>query len=337
MKARAKRPARTASHEGASSPAENLSLRNILDAHAKEAPPGALAFCLGDGFLTRHNPVFDNVRNLAQRFGYSYTTEDFCHYGSLKLVGLEQILSLKRIPYCDNVSTLLELERSRPGVFTFNDVDALTKNYLLHETAHCLADWYFKNQTFDFAPLDAERALFLRLNIGEAFANTVENFARNLCDSDLQLLFLDWNTYPLGPPALRRTFADMLEILGPKALFKCMFFGYLFANFRYSELSEKGIKLVLGVIGADANIRVTPLKALHKLVNSAFNLNEKFRVKTQSFYLRMLGVNTDCAALCNFNFLATIARNPELMNLIDEFAKVTERQRGDRAWPLKTG
>jgi hypothetical protein len=314
--------------EYTSPPTVNLPLKDILDAQSKARPPGALELCLGDGFLLEHNVVCANIRSLARRFGYSYTTEDFCHYGSQKYASLEQILAQKRIPYFDNVSTLLALERNQPGMFQFKDVSSLTKNYLLHETAHCVADWLMKNRAIDFSSLDPERALFLKLNLGESFANTVDHFARNICGSDLELLFLDWNSYLVSPPLLRNTFTELLQLLGPRTVFRSLFLGYLFANFRYKELNDKGIQLVLGVFDEKLEVGSTAFEALSQVVNSAFDLNESFRVRTQSFYLKMLGVNTDCASLCDFNFVSTIARNPGLKSLINEFAAVSEPQPG---------
>lgn len=114
-------------------------LRTILEAHQQGHGAATLRQNLGDGYLYRSNAVFRTVRTFVRRAGYRFRTDDSRYAGSA-LFSLDRLLCERTVPYNDNVSALVDLERKRPDYFRVRDVSAIgpRPNAVFHEACHAM-------------------------------------------------------------------------------------------------------------------------------------------------------------------------------------------------------
>ena len=114
-------------------------LSAILAAHRGDHGPGTLRRNLGDAHLFRVNPVFRTIRSFARKNGYSFRSDD-SRYAGGALFSLDRILKEKSIPYFDNVTGLVEIERARPDFFRVRDFEPIGPRYnaVFHESCHAL-------------------------------------------------------------------------------------------------------------------------------------------------------------------------------------------------------
>src|SRR5262249_41019790 len=120
--------------------AMSLTLRAVLDAHARCRHSTSLGRVLGDGYLYTKNHVFRAVRDAVIERGFSFTPDDFCDYRGFRLGALPAILEHRAIPFLDTHGAFERLERQLPGSFLVARIPIATGNYLLHEGSHCVAD-----------------------------------------------------------------------------------------------------------------------------------------------------------------------------------------------------
>src|SRR5262245_33434155 len=114
-------------------------LSELLAHHDRFSRYSSLPENLGDGFLCYFNPVYRNLREGFLALDGKFTDEDFCNYRTFKLAALPQILDANRVFVAENVSAFRAVETKRPGTFSHGDLNFRAHNYLLHESAHCVA------------------------------------------------------------------------------------------------------------------------------------------------------------------------------------------------------
>jgi hypothetical protein len=303
-----------------------LPLAELLALHDAHRPEGALERCLGDGYLIDVSPAFRRIRSTARELGATYTMEDFCHYTALRYASLDAILASGRIPYFDNVTILRELERRRPGRFRLHHVFELTPNYVLHESAHFIADRLAPPGSDAPAGPDpalaASRARMIAVNLGESFANATEMVTRLEIETAIDDRILDQNSYIRGRPRIAPSFRELVACVGSRAAFRVLLLGYLHANMLHDTLPEDRLAVVLELAGLGDNPAAALLAS--KVVPACFRLNPGFRHLTQAFYLTYLGIETPLEALLDFDFLGTILTSEPLRCYMTTLAAVIE-------------
>jgi len=309
-------------------------LREALELHDQHRPPAALESVLFDGYLIDTQLIYRNLREETLAQGCSYTTEDFCSYDALKLAALSAMLDQRKIPYFDNVTVLRGLERLRPGRFLFSDISDLRKNYLLHESAHLVADSLLKKRIPSMLAAGPDPALaqargrVLGLNLVESFANTVELLQRLAIRSEVDHQIFDWNTYAMVRPKVAPAFHEVEPLVGARVAAKMILLGYLHSNFLHDGAQPERVRELLELVDPGKGPRPVVVELFHTVLAACFRLNRGFRVQTQAFYLKFLGIEGELTALLAFDFLRAVRETPELPALVNDLTEVICRGRG---------
>lgn len=301
-----------------------LPLAELLALHDAHQPEGAVDRCLGDGYLLARNSVHRTIRAAASNLGASYTPEDYCHYNALRISSLDAILTAGRIPYCDNVTILRELERHQPGQFRLHHVVQLNRNYLLHESAHFVADRLYRPDGDVPAGTDPElaatRGMMLGVNLGESFANAVELFARFASETEIDDRILDQNTNTRVRPEIAPAFRELVAQVGTRAAFVVVLLGHLHTNMLHDALPPDRLALVLELAACEPDA----LALASRVVQACFHLGPGFRQLTQNFYLTYRGIETPLDQLVAYDFLSTIRGSDRLRRYLARLADVIE-------------
>lgn len=291
-------------------------LADLVRAHEGSKGRRTLARSFGDGYLYERSRVHRAVRDEVLRLGYRFTRDDFCDYRALSLAALPAILKAKRIPYLDNATPLLKVERRCPRVFDLDTLLVPAKNTLLHESAHCLAD-----ATFD--RLRGPRGIVLRAILGEATANTAERLASYEVKGEVHRFFHNVSSFheipgrPLKPPIARAVRAS-----DPRVIAKTLFFSFVHANFLYKTVGREELARVRAHIGGDP-------KLLLPVFREGMGLSVIFRVRTQRFFFRYHHALTrSLFELTDFDFVDELERHPRVLAQIDQLACILTGGRG---------
>jgi hypothetical protein len=270
----------------------------------------ALPDAIGDRYLYSTNPVFANIRDVAAHLGYRFShrsTKLWRDYQVLPLLTLHRIIKDKVIPYSDNRPTLARLLKDKPGIslpasFIENNI---TRNYTLHEAAHCIASTIFQldESLLETARNSDKEKFVLREILSEAFANSVETTAAAVDPSPLPAFIFSLNSYMKGSiegkkllDSARRTFGEDLAYL---ILFLC----YFEANLSSGGPGEVTTVAVLGAADIPLSLDLdTELFA--RLMNVGFKLNRGFRENTASAYFSLLGYEQEFRSLSQNHWLA---------------------------------
>jgi hypothetical protein len=273
-----------------------VKIHELIELQREHHGPGRLYDNLGDGLLFAHNPFFRRIRHATLARGFRYTQKDPEAYFAFPLAALDTLYSTRRVPYRDNLSALVRLERVRPGFFELGDLagNRPLPNYVLHESAHAVAF----HELFG-RPKSVRRALeapdsLLGIELGEAFAMTAEYFAACAASSGVHRWVFSINSYRQRVPA-RETIAAMIPRLGLELVaftVLCAFLSNLFFRERLSARSvDSMLELFSSAGGArpgrkpDAALRLRLRRALSELML----MNPEFRRDTTRLFLTMFG------------------------------------------------
>src|SRR5215217_650950 len=214
-----------------------IELAKLIALHDGQSCTRALPYSLGDGHLYTHNKVFANVRDVVRSKGFVFSrrhTTLWKEYNVIPLLCLQSILDGGVVPYCDNVS-LLRTVASRsasvdlpPAVIKFL-LGNLRRNYLLHESAHCIAHHVFQQMDSRGSRID-KKTLVLDNLFAESFANATETFAASLLETTAEKFFFKINSFMSFIPAVRDAAGRIGSAYGSRDLFKILCFSYLLAN-----------------------------------------------------------------------------------------------------------
>lgn len=119
-----------------------LELLLRIDNHFPSA--NALACVLGDRYLYAGSEIFARIRNTVLKDGYSFVEREsplWHDYLAFPLLSLHDIIGQKAIPYFENVSVIRRtVDRQNSIEFPLRFLlSTLKKNYVLHESSHCVA------------------------------------------------------------------------------------------------------------------------------------------------------------------------------------------------------
>lgn len=287
-----------------------IDIAKLIALHDGHSGAHALPRSLGDGYLYTHNRVFANVRNVVQAKGFVFSrrhTSLWREYNVLSLLCLQSILDGRVVPYCDNVSPLrrmasrsasLGLPRSVMRFLLGN----LRRNYLLHESAHCIAHHVFQQIDAQGSRVDKKTVVLDNL-FAESFANATETFAASLMKTTAEKFFFNLSSFMSYIPAVKEAAGRIGSEYGLRCLFKIICFSYFFANLRYEEvtpeMSDWCVSLSLDGIGLDEEDK----QPLAVLFENSLKLNEKFRDETAAVYFGFLGCHDEFTAVYRLNLV----------------------------------
>lgn len=289
---------------------------------------GTLLLSLGDSYLFHHNTIFRNIRNqvLAAnvKFVLDSTPEISRFFSVLPLSLLDELIAQKTIPYTDNVSVLLELERKIPETVVLDDlIDNLKKNHVFHESCHLVARSLLipgllsepKGQEF-------RQRVFLSL-FEESFANSCELMGIVDVHDNYHRSFYELQSY-IFMMQDRARFLDVLKTTDAIAVFKFVHLCYLHANFLIEEISDVDMSrfLQLAFEGVASQVPTgNRLKLWRGFFRSACDLNPRFREVTTRFYFKLQGFKQEFHTLLDFDFLNHLESDVALRRSLHALAK----------------
>lgn len=285
-----------------------IDIGKLIALHDGHSCAQALHHSLGDGYLYEHNQVFANVRDVVQARGFVFShrhTSLWKEYHVLSLLCLQSILDGRVVPYCDNVSPLRSVVSKSANLGFPQSVmrfllGNLRRNYLLHESAHCIAHDVLQKIDAPGSQVD-KKTLVLDNLFAESFANATETFAASLLHTIPEKFFFNLSSFMSYLPDVKEAAGQLGSKCGLRGLFKIICFSYVFANLRYeevtSEMSDLCVSFSLDGAGLDEDDR----QPLAVLFENSLKLNEKFREETAAVYFGFLGCYDEFAELYRFN------------------------------------
>lgn len=281
-----------------------IDIAKLIALHDRHSQPHALAHSLGDGYLYSHNKVFANVRDvvLANGFVFSHRhTNLWREYNVLPLLCLQSILAGRVVPYCDNVTPLRAMASRNaslgltPSVMRFL-LGSLRRNYLLHESAHCIAHHVFQQIDARGSHVD-KKTLVLDNLFAESFANATETFATSLLETGAEKFFSNVSSFMAYISDVKEAVWRLGSKYGLRGLFKIICFSYFLANLRYEEVTPAMSDLCVSLSFDGAGLDEDDKEPLAVLFENSLKLNEKFRAETAAIYFGFLGCHDEFDAV----------------------------------------
>lgn len=291
-----------------------MKIARLLEIHSQNAPEQSLSLNLGDGFLIKNNPLYAAVRKGAMDLNFKYSTDMSSHYLALPLSQLESILKSKSIPYLDNVSVLLEIEKKIRNSTEWDEVtDNLKRNQLFHESCHAIIRILSEKV---YPSPQTEHEIILKTLIEESFANACEFLGIADAEDPIHRLFYEINSY-IFLPDQRFQMKKLIAELGYNITLKFFVLAYLCSNFLKEKLTDIEFNRLLHL--AQLQKQSQPMiKVLRSLSKIAFELNPRFRWVTTTFYLRLHGKTITTDQLSKIDFISLLESNPFPMKLIEQ-------------------
>lgn len=273
-----------------------IPLRQIISVHHQFEGPLTLKRNLGDAFLYRMNPIFQNIREEFAKLGFSYHLGDLCHYYSFPLMCLDEIIAKRRVPYLDNIHWLESLEKSSPGRFTLTEIKRcdLKFNYVFHESAHFIAYRVFFGRKRIFN-LPKSSNTILGILLGEAFANTVEALAIAFVEGEIGSYFLDANCHFRSGEEEADAILRAAKEYGFEVTARVLLASFLYSNFLYKKIGTKELQRIATFAGLQKNAKISDL------VKIGLELDDEFRTTTTQLHLLKQGFATDFASDMQFD------------------------------------
>jgi hypothetical protein len=285
-----------------------IDIVKLIALHDGQSCTHALPHSLGDGHLYTHNKVFANVRDVVRAKGFVFSrrhTTLWNEYNVIPLLCLQSILDGGVVPYCDNVSPLRTVASRSARVDLPSSVARfllgnLRRNFLLHESAHCIAHHVFQ-QIDSRGPRVDKKTLVLDNLFAESFANATETLAAALLETTAEKFFFKANSFMSFIPAVRDAALRLGSEYGPCGLFKILCFSYFLANLRYEEVTPEMSDGFVSLVLERGSLEEHNKQPLAVLFENSLKLNEKFREETAAVYFAFLGCQEEFAALYRFN------------------------------------
>ena len=293
-----------------------MKISKLLELHFSEK--SGLEKSFGDSYLLAQNRIFKNIRNSALKSGFVYSHINNDNYLALSLSQLENILTTKTIPYFDNVSALVKLEKQHPQIGRWEDIfENLRRNFHFHESCHAVARTL---QTSEYKKLDDE--ILLRL-IEESYANTCEMLAvidtHKMADS----IFFEINSYT-ALFELKDLIQDLAHVLSFEKLFSIVLLTYLHANHLHNSLKDNLFNEILVITGTKETIEhhQGAQKKLKELLKYCFYLDENFRQVATNFYIKLSTKNTSHLKLKEKSYFTEISKNEDYFLFIKKLSQI---------------
>jgi len=304
-----------------------IDIAKLIALHDGQSRTHALAHSLGDGYLYAHNKVFANVRDVVRAKGYGFSrrhTGLWREYNVIPLLCLQSILDGKVLPYCDNVSPLRAAASRSASVglpptavgFLFGN---LRRNYLLHESAHCIAHTVL--QQIDARGSHSEKKTLVLDNLfAESFANATETLASTLLETTAEKFFFKVNSFMSFIPVVKEAAWQLGSKYGLHGLFKFTCLSYFLANLRYEEVTPEVLDQCAGLMLEGGELEEEDQQPLAVLLENSLKLNEKFREETAAVYFAFLGCHDEFGALYRFDIFSDSYWRSRFLDALDMLA-----------------
>lgn len=301
-----------------------LTVFEILNLHHSYKNSSVLEKSIGDGFLFKNNPLYKNIRNEFLKFGYTYTTEDFCYYVAMPFLSLSEILKHKKVPYFNNITPLEIIENTHPKKFKCEEIIKPKTNHVLHESAHCIAEEYLKKINFKIDFLSKEQTLTLQMIMAESFANTTESICNFWNTTPEQQLFFEMNSYIIHYKKISQALKETVALIGFKNSFELIYISYLCSNCLMNEVSQSQFNKMISVYFNPITTEIIlKNKSCLKIFNHAFELSMDFRLQTTGFYCQMAGLKADLFKLVDIDLILLFSKTTVIQSFLAQSEHLT--------------
>ncbi len=290
----------------------------VLRTHDKFKNGKTKTCVLGDGFFYRKNPVFRHFRDRLLELGYALSAEGASRYNGWPLMALDQSIRSKKLIYIDNVYFLRELEKTRPRYFGIHDVlDFGPKKVpILHESAHCLADYYSKKFVPRSKLKDNNRQEIMKILISESFALSVEALSTLFLKNDPIEIFF----HRLSIHVYKKNFKnDPVSLahrkFGLESAFRIILACYLYTNFLFRELGDLEVENILTWAQLPNNSKAKSL--VKRIFEKACEVGREFQVMINSRYLKMHGHDGSILKILNFDPIDYCSQSQKISSFVD--------------------
>jgi hypothetical protein len=162
----------------------------------------------------------------------------------------------------------------------------LKRNYLLHESCHCVADALLARLKRE-SPNTPEDTFVITALVCESFANVVERLAAVLADFYPHNLFFHLNSYVEYQAQKTRLIKDAMAIFGTENILRFGFLGFFFSNLRPGSPDDVMCETFIRAVFKDVSLSAAERSILKLLCENAFIINGAFREETTALFFRM--------------------------------------------------
>jgi hypothetical protein len=304
-----------------------ISLARLLQTDALCPEEQALPDAVGDRFLYRNNALFSRIRTLFLSHGFRYSCEAsrlWRDYDSMSLLMLQDMIDCGVVPYKDNAVTLRRITQANPelelpiGLL----LNTLQRNFLLHESAHCISYKILKPRFCAAGPVTEKERYVLVSITCEAYGNTVERLASALAQSNVHRLFWNLNSYAECRADTCTLVRESMGILGIARTFTAALLAFFYLNTHEEDLPEAAMNLIVRTTlgGNDQN---DPKCALMRALVHGLRLNRKFRTDTTPLYFRYFACEREYQQLSSEHFSIEHLSSVGILEAISALSEVT--------------
>lgn len=284
-----------------------LHIADILNSDARYTGKHALPDNLGDRYLYNRNPLFRAIRDTVCELGYRFSkeyTRAWIDYQVFPLLSLQTFVDSHTIPYVDNGTSAAALVERYPNIALEPKflLDSMKKNYLLHESSHCVSYEFLKDRQVLAHHFSTEQRqqFVIKSLICECFATGVERVACGLADSNSHILFCALNTYVNYDPERHALLSAAIKKLGIRTILRLACIWFFREN--YTGDDDKSVIERVARLLSERHSTVLDAASIGELL-AKFKLNPNFRDETTPNYFELLGCRKEYEQVKEADFL----------------------------------
>ena len=291
----------------------------------------ALQDVLGDRYLCSSNSMFARVRNLFLAYGFRFSSEPtrmWRDYGSMPLLMLQEMLDTGIVPYRDNAQTLRTISSRNPSfALPVNQLlSLLSRNYLLHESAHCVAFRLLSSDCGFSGGLNSDKSMYVFVCIlCEAYANLVERLSAAQAISDAHRFFFTVNSFVEYREDVGSLLRDSIRLLGINQTFLIGMLTLYYLNTHEENPSNQVAETIIDIAFMGRALSDIGRGFSRALINQGFGLHQRFRTETTPLFFRYVGSESEWEALCQRPFDEATVRQMSIVDAIAALSRVTCR------------
>jgi len=290
----------------------------------------ALSDCVGDSYLYANNAIYRKIRNLVLDLGFtpsSQISEMWLDYNAFSLLTLTDILESRVLPYCSNKGTLQRMARRspqwRPGALL---VRSFRHNYLLHESAHCIAYDHLQKNGFESSTWRSRETYVLLLLLCEAYANTMERLASIHALLPMDKLLFSLNSWVNPGDSSLQFLSPAVRALGWSEAFSVCMITFFLLNIHSGDLPQSASRaLMLSFCGSE---EVTDARSavVNMLVTdcSVSGLSKTFRSETTPAFFQYIGCAEHFSKYTKMTFEPNVLESLGVRSAIAAMAELTD-------------
>jgi hypothetical protein len=253
--------------------------------------------CFGDRYLYANNAPFAAVRNAFLSFGFSYSSQStrlWQDYYAAPLCSLDRMLQAGVVPYLDNAAVIEQIISRRPGLKIPGRslLSVVRGNYLLHESAHLIADRLLPPLAGSFDQ-EYRMALVARALLCESFANAIERVAAAYAHTGTHILLFNLNSYVHLTDETRALLRTIIELFGMTAVLQLGILAHFHTNTHDTPLPEVLSEAFLSQVLPGRNLSKAERELLKLSIRRIFTITRAFRDDTSALFFALAGCESE--------------------------------------------